>query len=68
MNVFSWVSDHVYKGLSRKDRLSVESAMRKHKLGENTTAQHRQKRRTRRTGRGSGAYQPGGGDWCLFVF
>ena len=62
MNVFGWVSGHVHKGLSWKDRLSVESAMRKHKLGENTTAQHRQKRRTRRTGRGSGAYQPGGGD------
>ena len=51
MNVFGWVSGHVHKGLSWKDRLSVESAMRKQQAGEYTTAQHRQKRRTIRTGR-----------------
>ena len=59
MNVFGWVSEYVHKGLTLKDKLSIKSAMRKHLLGENTTAQHRQKRRT---GGGSGAYQPGGGD------
>ena len=61
MNVFGWVSDHVHKGLSYKDKFAIKSAMRKHKLGENTTSHHRQKR-TRSTGRGSGAYQSGGGD------
>ena len=43
MNVFDWVSEHVTKGLTLKDRNSIKSGMRKHKLGENTTAQNRVK-------------------------
>ena len=54
MNVFGWVSEHVTKGLTLKDRYSIKSGMRKHKQGGNTTAQHRVKT--------CSAYAWGGGD------
>ena len=58
MNVFGWISEHVDKGLALKDKIALNSAMRKHQIGENVTTHHRKKRKT---GEGSGAYVGGGG-------
>ena len=44
LNVFGWMTESISSGLQHKDKLSVKSATRKHRLEEGKTHHHRRKR------------------------